>query len=252
MLRGSFTGFFLGILPGGGAVLSSFISYGVEKRLSKTPEQFGKGAIAGVAAPEAANNAAAQSAFIPLLTLGVPANAVMAILLGALMIHGVSPGPLMIQNHPELFWGTVTSMYLGNVLLLILNLPLIGLWVRLLRVPYGILFPLILFISLTGAYVINGSAMDLYLMLMFGVIGYLMRKFEYEPAPLILAYVLSPMLEDALRQSLILSGGSMGIFVSRPIAAGFLFVAAVLLLTSIMPSIRKKREVLVATAEETA
>jgi putative tricarboxylic transport membrane protein len=252
MIRGSFTGFFLGILPGGGAVLSSFISYGTEKRLSKTPEQFGKGAIAGVAAPEAANNAAAQSAFIPLLTLGVPANAVMAILLGALMIHGVSPGPLMIQNHPELFWGTVTSMYLGNVLLLILNLPLIGLWVRLLRVPYGVLFPLILFISLTGAYVINGSEMDLYLMLMFGVIGYLMRKFEYEPAPLILAYVLSPMLENALRQSLILSGGSMDIFVSRPIAAGFLFVATVLLLTSIIPSIRKKREVLVATAEETA
>lgn len=252
MIRGSVTGFFLGILPGGGAVLSSFISYGTEKRLSKTPEQFGKGAIAGVAAPESANNAAAQSAFIPLLTLGVPANAVMAILLGALMIHGVSPGPLMIQNHPELFWGTVTSMYLGNVMLLILNLPLIGLWVRLLRVPYGVLFPLILFISLTGAYVINGSEMDLYLMLMFGVIGYLMRKFEYEPAPLILAYVLSPMLEDALRQSLILSGGSMSIFVAKPIAAGFLFVATVLLLTSIMPSIRKKREVLVATAEETA
>jgi putative tricarboxylic transport membrane protein len=252
MIRGSVTGFFLGILPGGGAVLSSFISYGTEKRLSKTPEQFGKGAIAGVAAPEAANNSAAQAAFIPLLTLGVPANAVMAILLGALMIHGVSPGPLMIQNHPDLFWGTVTSMYLGNVLLLILNLPLIGLWVRLLRVPYGVLFPLILFISLTGAYVINGSEMDLYLMLMFGVIGYLMRKFEYEPAPLILAYVLSPMLENALRHSLILSGGSMSIFISRPIAAGFLFVAAVLLLTSIMPTIRKKREVLVATAEEIA
>jgi putative tricarboxylic transport membrane protein len=252
MMRGSVTGFFLGILPGGGAVLSSFISYGNEKRLSKNPEQFGKGAIAGLAAPESANNAAAQSAFIPLLTLGVPANSVMAILLGALMIHGVSPGPLMIQNHPELFWGTVTSMYLGNVLLLVLNLPLIGLWVRLLRVPYGVLFPLILFISLIGAYVINGSEMDLYLMLTFGVIGYLMRKFEYEPAPLILAYVLSPMLENALRQSLVLSGGSMSIFVSRPIAAGFLFVALVLLLTSIMPSIRKKREVLVATAEETA
>lgn len=252
MIRGSISGFFLGILPGGGAVLSSFVSYGTEKRLSKHPEQFGKGAIAGVAAPEAANNAAAQSAFIPLLTLGVPANSVMAILLAALMIHGISPGPLMMKNHPDLFWGTITSMYIGNVMLLVLNLPLIGLWVRLLRVQYGILFPIILFIALTGAYVINGSTMDLYLMLMFGVIGYLMRKFEYEPAPLILAYVLSPMLENALRQSLILSSGSMSIFISRPISAGFLFVAAMLLLTSLLPALRTRREALVATAEEAA
>jgi putative tricarboxylic transport membrane protein len=252
MIRGSISGFFLGILPGGGAVLSSFISYGIEKRLSKTPEQFGKGAIAGVAAPESANNSAAQAAFIPLLTLGVPANAVMGILLAALMIHEIVPGPLMIKNHPEVFWGTISSMYVGNVMLLVLNLPLIGLWVHLLRVPYAVLFPLILFVALLGAYVINGSEVDLYMMLFFGVLGYFMRKFQYEPAPLILAYVLSPMLENALRQSLILSGGSMGIFVSRPIAAGFLFVAVVLLLTSIMPRIRRTRSSLVATAEETA
>jgi len=252
IMRGSFLGFLLGILPGGGAVLSSFISYGTEKRISKTPEKFGHGAIAGVAGPEAANNAAAQAAFIPLMTLGIPANAVMGILLGALMIHGITPGPLMIQKNPELFWGTVTSMYIGNAMLLVLNLPLIGLWVRLLRVRYAVLFPLILFIALIGAYVINGSEMDLYLMLFFGVVGYLMRKFDYEPAPLILAYVLSPILEDSLRQSLIISGGSMGIFVSRPIAAGFLFVAALLLVSAVLPAIRKKRNALVASADENA
>lgn len=252
IMRGSFLGFLLGILPGGGAVLSSFISYGTEKRISKTPEKFGHGAIAGVAGPEAANNAAAQAAFIPLMTLGIPANAVMGILLGALMIHGITPGPLMIQKNPDLFWGTVTSMYIGNAMLLVLNLPLIGLWVRLLRVRYAVLFPLILFIALIGAYVINGSEMDLYLMLFFGVVGYLMRKFDYEPAPLILAYVLSPILEDSLRQSLIISGGSMGIFVSRPIAAGFLFVAALLLVSAVLPAIRKKRNALVASADENA
>jgi len=252
IMRGSLSGFLLGILPGGGAVLASFISYGTEKRISKTPEKFGHGAIAGVAGPEAANNAAAQAAFIPLLTLGIPANAVMGILLGALMIHGITPGPLMIEKNPELFWGTVTSMYLGNAMLLVLNLPLIGLWVRLLRVPYAVLFPLILFIALIGAYVINGSEMDLYMMLFFGIVGYLMRKFDYEPAPLILAYVLSPILEDSLRQSLIISSGSMGIFVSRPIAAGFLFISAVLLISAVLPAIRKKRSALVASADENA
>ncbi|MBO9352365.1 tripartite tricarboxylate transporter permease [Bordetella petrii] len=252
MMRGSVTGFFLGILPGGGATLSTFVSYSAEKRISRTPEEFGQGSIAGVAAPEAANNAAAQSSFIPLLTLGVPGNSVMAILLGALMIHGISPGPLMIQQHPDLFWGVVSSMYVGNVLLLLLNLPLIGVWVRLLRVPYGILFPLILFIALTGAYVINGNEMDLYLMLFFGVLGYLMRKFEYEPAPLILAFVLSPMLENAMRQSLVLSSGSMEIFVSSYISITFFALAALLLLSSVLPAFRKKREAFAATAEEEA
>ena len=218
--------------------------------MSKTPERFGHGAIEGVAAPEAANNSAAQAAFIPLLTLGVPANAVMGILLGALMIHGITPGPMLIEKNPELFWGTVTSMYLGNIMLLVLNLPLIGLWVKLLRVQYAVLFPLILFIALIGAYVINSSEMDLYLMLLFGVIGYLMRKFEYEPAPLVLAFVLSPILEDSLRQSLIISGGSMSIFVTRPISAAFLFLAALLLISAVLPSVRQKRSKLVAHADE--
>lgn len=251
ILRSSFVGFFLGILPGGGAVLASFVTYGMEKRLSKTPEKFGKGAIAGVAAPESANNAASQGAFIPLLTLGIPANVVMGMLLGALMIHNINPGPMMIKNHPDLFWGVIASMYVGNVMLLILNLPLIGLWVQLLRVPYSILFPMILFVCLLGGYVINNSVFDLYLMLSFGIVGYLMRKFEYEPAPLILAYVLSPLLENALRQSLILSGGSMQIFVSRPISAACLALAAVLLASSILPRIREKRKFIVAQAEET-
>jgi len=250
ILRSSVVGFFLGILPGGGAVLASFVTYGMEKRLSKTPEQFGKGAIAGVAAPESANNAAAQGAFIPLLTLGIPANVVMGMLLGALMIHNIVPGPMMIKNHPDLFWGVIASMYVGNVMLLILNLPLIGLWVKLLQVPYSILFPMILFICLLGGYVINNSTTDLYLMLLFGVVGYLMRKFDYEPAPLILAYVLSSLLENALRQSLILSGGSLQIFVTRPISVGCLVLSLILLVSSILPWIRDRRRMLVDQAEE--
>ena len=250
ILRGTVLGFFLGILPGGGAVLSSFVSYAVEKRISKTPQEFGKGAIEGVAAPESANNSAAQGAFIPLLTLGIPANVVMAILLGALMIHNITPGPMLVKEHPQLFWGVIASMYMGNAMLLLLNLPLIGLWVQLLRVPYSILFPLILFICLIGAYVINNSTTDVAFMLIFGVAGYLMRKFEYEPAPLVLAYVLAPLLENALRQSLILSSGSFGIFMNRPISAGCLIAAAALLLSSLLPMLRKKRETLVAEAEK--
>ena len=250
IFRGSVSGFFLGILPGGGAVLGSFVSYALEKRISKHPEEFGKGAIEGVAAPEAANNSAAQGAFIPLLTLGIPSNVVMAILLGALMIHNITPGPMLVKQHPQLFWGVISSMYMGNVMLLVLNLPLIGLWVQLLRVPYAILFPLILYICLIGAYVINNSVIDVTIMLLCGVVGYLMRKFEYEPAPLVLAYVLAPMLENALRQSLILSGGSFGIFMARPISAGCLLVAAGLLFSSLLPMIRKKREEIVAEAKE--
>lgn len=250
ILRGTVSGFFLGILPGGGAVLSSFVSYALEKRISKNPKEFGQGAIEGVAAPESANNSAAQGAFIPLLTLGIPANVVMAILLGALMIHNITPGPMLVKEHPQLFWGVITSMYVGNVMLLVLNLPLIGLWVQLLRVPYAILFPLILYICLIGAYVINNSVVDVAIMFIFGVIGYLMRKFEYEPAPLVLAYVLTPLLENALRQSLILSGGSFGIFMVRPISAGCLAIAAALLLSSLLPMIRRKREKMVAEAEE--
>jgi putative tricarboxylic transport membrane protein len=250
ILRGTGSGFFLGILPGGGAVLGSFVSYALEKRISKNPEEFGKGAIEGVAAPESANNSAAQGAFIPLLTLGIPSNVVMAILLGALMIHNITPGPMLVKEHPQLFWGVISSMYLGNIMLLVLNLPLIGLWVQLLRVPYSLLFPLILFICLIGAYVINNSAVDVAIMFIFGVLGYFMRKFDYEPAPMVLAYVLTPLLENAMRQSLILSDGSFGIFMSRPISAGCLITAAALLFSSLLPMIRKKRETLVAEAEK--
>ncbi len=250
MVRGTAIGYLVGILPGGGTVLSSFLSYGVEKRLSKEPEKFGKGAIAGVAGPEASNNAAAQAGFIPLLSLGIPASAVMGILLGALMIHGIQPGPLLMRNEPELFWGVIASMYIGNIMLLILNLPMIGLWVRLLMVPYSVLFPIILFVALTGAFVVNGSILDLYLMLGFGVLGYFMRKFDYEPAPLILAFVLAPILEISLRQSLIISGGDVSIFFVRPISLTLLVISALLLLSALIPSIRSKREKIVAQAEE--
>jgi putative tricarboxylic transport membrane protein len=250
MARGTAIGYLVGILPGGGTVLSSFLSYGVEKRFSKEPEKFGKGAIAGVAGPEASNNAAAQAGFIPLLSLGIPASAVMGILLGALMIHGIQPGPLLMRNEPELFWGVIASMYIGNIMLLILNLPMIGLWVRLLMVPYSVLFPIILFVALTGAFVVNGSILDLYLMLGFGVLGYLMRKFDYEPAPLILAFVLAPILEISLRQSLIISGGDISIFFVRPISLTLLVISALLLLSALIPSVRSKREKIVAQAEE--
>lgn len=227
MARGTAIGYLVGILPGGGTVLSSFLSYGIEKRFSKEPEKFGKGAIAGVAGPEASNNAAAQAGFIPLLSLGIPASAVMGILLGALMIHGIQPGPLLMRNEPELFWGVIASMYIGNIMLLVLNLPMIGLWVRLLMVPYSVLFPIILFVALTGAFVVNGSILDLYLMLGFGVLGYFMRKFDYEPAPLILAFVLAPILEISLRQSLIISGGDISIFFVRPISLTLLVLSLI-------------------------
>ena len=250
MARGTAIGYLVGILPGGGTVLSSFLSYGIEKRFSKEPEKFGKGAIAGVAGPEASNNAAAQAGFIPLLSLGIPASAVMGILLGALMIHGIQPGPLLMRNEPELFWGVIASMYIGNIMLLVLNLPMIGLWVRLLMVPYSVLFPIILFIALTGAFVVNGSILDLYLMLGFGVLGYFMRKFDYEPAPLILAFVLAPILELSLRQSLIISGGDISIFFVRPISLTLIVISALLLLSALIPSIRSKRQQIVAQAEE--
>jgi putative tricarboxylic transport membrane protein len=239
IIRGTFIGFFLGILPGGGSTIASFGAYAVEKRLSKHPEKFGTGAIEGVAAPEAANNAASQGAFIPLLTLGIPANVVMAILLGALMIYNVKPGPMLIKNHPDLFWGVVGSMYIGNVMLLILNVPLIGVWVKILKVPYPILFPLILLFCLIGVYSVNNNAAEIVAMLIFGVLGYLMKKFRYETAPLILAFVLSPLLENALRQSLLMSRGSFSIFFTRPISLILMIVALFLLLLPLIPGLRK-------------
>jgi putative tricarboxylic transport membrane protein len=242
ILRGSVIGFFLGILPGGGAIISSFASYAIEKRVSKHPEKFGRGAIEGVAGPESANNAAAGGAFVPLLTLGIPPNVVMALLLGALMIHGIAPGPMFIAEHPDIFWGVIASMYVGNVMLLVLNLPLIGLWVQVLRVPYKILFPLILLFCLIGSYSINNSTFDVAIMLVFGVVGYLMRKYQFEGAPMVLAFVLGPMFEGSLRQSLLLSDGSFSIFFVRPIAAGGMIATLLILISCIIPSLRKKRE----------
>ncbi|PKN64257.1 MAG: transporter [Deltaproteobacteria bacterium HGW-Deltaproteobacteria-15] len=239
ILRGTGLGFFMGLIPGGGAIVASFASYAIEKKISKHPEQFGHGAIQGVAAPEAANNSAASGNFIPLLTLGIPCNAVMAILLGALMIHGLQPGPLLMTKAPDVFWGTIVSMYLGNAMLLVLNLPLIGLWVKVLKVPYFLLYPLILLFCVIGAYSIANNAGDVVLMLIFGVVGYLMRRFQYDAAPLVLAAVLGPMLEEAFRQSLMLSQGEFSIFVSRPISVGFLIVAALLFIIPVITQ-RKK------------
>lgn len=249
IIRGGVIGFILGILPGGGAILASFVSYAVEKRVSKTPERFGHGAIEGVAAPESANNAAAGSAFIPMLTLGIPANPIMAILLGALMIHGIAPGPLLMKEQPNLFWGVITSMYIGNIMLLVLNLPLIGLWVKLLRVPHTILFPLILLFCIIGTYAENKSLVDVALMLFFGGFGYVMRKFGYEPAPLVLAFVMGPILETALRQALIISDGSFSVLFNRPISAACLVIAAVLLVSSFIPFLKRKRELVVEEGE---
>jgi putative tricarboxylic transport membrane protein len=239
--RGTLLGFFLGILPGGGAIISSFVSYAIEKRFSKHPEEFGKGAIEGVAGPESANNAASSSGFIPLFSLGIPANVVMALLLGALMIHGLTPGPLLITKHPEIFWGTVASMYVGNIMLLVLNLPLIGIWVQVLKVPYRALFPLILLFCFIGAYSISANVFDLYLMLIFGVVGYGIRKLSYEPAPLVLAYVLGPLLERNLRQALILSDGNLNTFLTHPLSAASLLISLLLLFSAAFPFLRRRR-----------
>ena len=246
IVRGTALGFVLGILPGGGAVISSFVSYAMERRLSATPERFGKGAIEGVAGPEAANNAAAGSAFIPLMTLGIPPNAVLALLLGALIIHNVPVGPTMITQRPDLFWGVVASMYVGNVMLLILNLPLIGLWVKCLQVPYGILFPLILLFCCIGVYATSGQIFDVYVMIAFGVIGWLVARWGYEPAPLVLGFVLGPMFENNLRKALILSRGSWMTFIERPISAFFVIASAVILATALVPWINAKRREIAA------
>ena len=237
--RGSVLGFLLGILPGIGSIIPTFISYALERRLSRHPEKFGTGMIEGVAGPESANNAATGGAMIPLLTLGIAPNVVMAVLLGAFLIHGVQPGPLMIRERPDMFWGVVASMYVGNVILLVLNLPLIGLWVQLLRVPYGILFPLILLFCVIGVYSEAGNVWDIVVMLIFAVLGYLMKKFGYEAAPLVLAFVLGRMAEESIRQSLLMSRGSFDILLTRPLATAFIGVAlAVMVLPAVLPSVR--------------
>jgi len=239
ILRGSVLGFFLGVLPGGGPVIASFAAYGIEKRVSRHPERFGKGAIEGVAGPEAANNSASSGAFVPLFTLGIPANIVMALLFGALIIHGLHPGPFFIRDHPDIFWGVISSMYIGNILLLILNLPLVPLWVQVLKVPYRILFPLILLFCLIGSYAINNSVFDALVMITFGLVGYLFRKFDYEGAPLILAFVLGPLLELSLRQSLLRSKGSFLVFFTRPISAVCIVLAILIFSTSLLPYFKK-------------
>ena len=238
--RGTVIGFFLGILPGGGALISSFTSYAIEKKISKHPEKFGTGAIEGVAGPEAANNSATGGAFIPLLTFGIPANVVMALVLGALLIHGIQPGPLLIKQHPDLFWGVVASMYIGNAMLLVLNLPMIPFWVKILKVPYPILFPLIILFCLVGVYSLNNNYMEIIIMAFFGIFGYLMKKFGYEAAPMIFALVLCPILENAFRQSLMLSYGDLTIFFTRPISLTFMLTGIILFALPIFTSVRKK------------
>jgi len=234
MARGSLLGFLIGILPGAGPIISSFTSYALEKRLSKHPERFGNGAIEGVAGPETANNAATGSSFIPLLTLGVPSNTVTAILLAAFLVHGLLPGPRLIQANPALFWGIITSMYVGNVMLLILNLPLISIWVQVLRVPYIILFPIILMFMIIGCYSVNSNILDVLIMGCFGILGYLLRKFDFNCAPLIFGLILSPLLEGAFRQSLMMSKGSFLIFVARPISLTILILFVLIILLPVL------------------
>jgi len=240
ILRGTFLGFFLGVIPGGGPTIAAFASYAIEKRISKHPEKFGTGIIEGVAGPESANNSATAGGFIPLFLIGIPTNGILAMLFSALLIHGLQPGPLLLQQNPEIFWGTVISMYLGNIMLLVLNLPLIGIWVKILRIPYQILFPLILFFCLIGSYSINNNAADVIVMLVFGVVGYFMRKFHYEGAPLILAFILGPMLERSFIQALNMSGGSYKIFFERPVSAVTMIIALSAILSSLVPVFYKR------------
>jgi len=242
VLRGTGIGALLGILPGGGAVLGSFAAYTLEKKIAKDPSRFGNGAIEGVAAPESANNAGAQTSFIPLLTLGIPSNAVMALMVGAMTIHGITPGPQVMSERPELFWGMIASMWIGNLMLVILNLPLIGIWVRLLSVPYRILYPAILLFCCIGVYSLNNSAVDVGLALFFGLLGYLFIKLDCEPAPLLLGFVLGPMMEDNLRRAMLISRGNPGVFFARPLSLGLLLVALALLIVVVLPAVRKKRE----------
>lgn len=240
ILRGTLVGFFIGVIPGGGAVISSLVSYAVEKKVSKRPEEFGQGAVEGVAGPESANNAASSSSFIPLLTLGIPGNASIAMIFAALLIKGVTPGPFLIQEHPDVFWGVIASMYIGNVMLLVLNLPLVGLWAQLVRVPFGIMAPVIILFTAIGSYSIQGQAFDIYCLVGFGLFGYLLRKLRFEPGPLVLAFVLGPMVEGSMRQSLLMSGGSFSIFVERPISMALLGLFAVLAIGQAAVTLRKK------------
>jgi TctA family transporter len=241
ILRGTGLGSALGVL--------SFTSYAVEKRVSKRQEEFGNGAIEGVAGPESANNAAAQTSFIPLLTLGLPAHPVMALMVGAFIVHGITPGPNVITDEPELVWGLIASMWIGNALLLLLNLPLIGIWVRMLRVPYEVLFPMIILFAAIGTYSVDFNAYDVYAMAFFGVLGYILIKCGCEPAPLLLGFVLGPLLEENLRRALIISRGDPSVFLTRPLSAALLALAVAALVIAVLPTIRKRREVVFAEEE---
>lgn len=243
VLRGTGVGTFLGILPGGGATLSSFCAYSLEKKVSKNPEEFGHGAVAGVAGPEAANNAGAQSSFIPLLTLGIPSNNMMAMMLSAFIIHGITPGPTVLQTQPQIFWGLVASMWVGNLMLVVINLPMIGIWVKLLTVPYRLLYPAILLFCCVGVYSINNRIFDVVLAAGFGFLGYLFRKAKCEPGPLLLGFVLGPLLETNLRRAMVLSDGSPSVFFERPISLVLLLATAAMFVLMVLPSFRKTREV---------
>ncbi|MFC7358736.1 tripartite tricarboxylate transporter permease [Nocardioides astragali] len=243
VLRGTTLGSLLGVLPGGGHVLASFASYSLEKRISKTPQEFGKGAIEGVAAPESANNAAAQTSFIPLLTLGLPAHPVMALLVGAFIIQGITPGPNVINDEPELFWGLIASFWIGNLLLVMLNLPLIGIWVRMLSVPYSVLFPAIIAFASIGCYSLSLNPWDIFAIAAAGLLGYFLIRWGCEAAPLLLGFVLGPLLEENLRRAMIISRGDLSVFVTRPISASLLALALVIVVIALLPSVRQKREV---------
>jgi len=242
IVRGTGIGSILGILPGGGALLSAFASYTIEKKIAKDPSRFGKGAIQGVAGPESANNAGAQASFIPLLTLGIPPNAVMALMVGAMTIHSIQPGPQVMTNNPQLFWGLIVSMWLGNFMLVVLNLPMIGLWIKLLQVPYRLLYPAILLFSCIGVYSIQNNVFDVLMTALFGLLGWIFVKLECEPAPLLLGFILGPMMEENLRRALLLSRGDPTVFLTRPLSAVMLGMAVLLLAIIVAPSISKKRE----------
>jgi putative tricarboxylic transport membrane protein len=243
ILRGTTLGSLLGILPGGGAALAAFGAYSLEKKLSKNSAEFGKGAIEGVAAPESANNAASQTSFIPLLTLGIPPNAVMALMVGAMTIHNIQPGPQVMTSNPTLFWGLIVSMWIGNMMLVILNLPLIGIWVKLLTVPYRLLYPAILVFCCIGVYTVNNNVFDVFMTAAFGFLGYIFQKLGCEGAPLLLGFVLGPMMEENFRRSLLLSRGDFTVFFTRPLSASLLVAAAILVLVVTIPAIKKTREV---------
>ena len=242
VIRGTIIGCLLGILPGGGALLASFAAYGLEKKVAKHPEEFGKGAIQGVAGPESANNAAAQTSFIPLLTLGIPPNAVMALMVGAMTIHNIQPGPQVMTSNPTLFWGLIVSMWIGNLMLVVLNLPLIGMWIKLLTVPYRVLYPAILLFCCIGVYSLSNSVFDVYITALMGFVGYIFVKLECEPAPLMLGFVLGPMMEENLRRAMLLSRGDPTTFLTRPISLGLLIASTALLLIVMAPALKKKRE----------